>query len=287
MAPARALAKTLGIVHNISYYSRETKAFADVGIPEFWRAYMAYRLAPLGEVGPAAGAAALYNFAPAMVAEALPSVWDAVSPDDAIALRNVCMDRALRRALGDLVDSPEVAEAATLAERGIAETATVGRVLFGGHMDLAWPTEPHMRLWHACTLWREHRGDSHNIALAAAEIDGLECHVLLAAKGVATADVIEKIRGWTGAEWQAAQQRLTDRELLRADGSFTAAGKNRRDEVELHTDALCAGPRRRLGPADTGRLIELVSPIATHLVATGAVAGKWPPDNPISRTTHH
>lgn len=284
MRPARALARALGIIHNISYYSPETKAFADVGLPEFWRAYVAYRVAPLGRVGPAAGTAVLYNFAPAMVADALPSAWSAVTPQQAIDLRDRCMEQALDRALGDLTESATVAEAAELARTGIAGTDTAGRVLFAGHMDLPWPEHNVMQLWHACTLWREHRGDSHNIALAAAGIDGLEAHVLLAARGVGTAAVIEKIRGWTQAEWQAAHQRLGDRGLVTTDGEFTDEGRQLRTDIEAQTDALSSEPRKRLGADRCARLTELADLVADELVSTGAVAGKWPPDKPIARS---
>lgn len=284
MQQARAIAKSLGIVHNLSYYSPETKAFADVGLPEFWRAYVAYRCAPLGQVGPAAATAVLYNFAPRMVAAALPSAWDTVTPAQAIALRDDCMDRAMRRALGDMIADPVVGQAAEVARRGIDGTDPAGRALFAAHMDLPWPDEPHQQLWHACTLWREHRGDSHNIALAAAEIDGVEAHVLLAGKGVGTADVIEKIRGWNADEWQSASDRLRSRDLIDSAGTLTDSGQAFRRSIEDHTDELCKEPRVRLGSADADRLIDLVTPIAAHMVETGAVAGRWPPKNPIGRS---
>lgn len=283
MKPARALARALGIIHNISYYSRETKAFADVGLPEFWRAYVAYRVAPLGAVGPAAATAALYNFSPDMVADALPSAWQTVTPSQAIELRNECMEKALARALAEFSNASAISEAADLAEAGISGTDPAGKVLFAGHVDLPWPTSAPMRLWHACTLWREHRGDCHNIALASAQIDGLEAHVLLAARGVGSAAVIEKIRGWTSDEWQAATARLAARGLVLDDGSYTPAGRELRSDIEAHTDELCREPRDRLSSAETTRLIEIADTVANHFVSVGAVAGKWPPDKPIER----
>jgi len=284
MRPARALARALGIIHNISYYSRETKAFAQVGLPEFWRAYVAYRVAPLGAVGPAAATAALYNFAPRMVGDALPSAWETVTPSGAINLRNECMQQALERAFAGFDDTAAITQAAALAETGIRGTDTAGKVLFAGHVDLPWPETQTMRLWHACTLWREHRGDCHNIALAAAQIDGVEAHVLLAARGVGSAAVIHKIRGWNSDEWLAATQRLAERGLVAADGSSTPAGRTLRSEIEAHTDELSREPRDRLGDTRCAELTELAERIADHFVSTGAVAGKWPPDKPIGRT---
>lgn len=266
--------------HNISYYAPEMRAFGDVGLPEYWRAYMAYRSAPMGAVAPAVVTATFYNFAPRVVEAGLPSAWEQVSPAGAIELRNSCMDEALRRALGELASAPGVSEAAELALMGIEGTDYTGRALFGAHLQLPHPAVPHMLLWHACTLWREHRGDGHNIALAAAGIDGVECHVLLAGKGIASAEVIQKIRGWTADEWNDATARLRRRRLIEPDGALTTAGQMLRAEIETHTDELAAEPRERLGADRTARLIELLDPMVTHLVDTGAVAGRWPPPKP-------
>lgn len=276
---ARALARTTGTFHNISYYAPEMKAFADVGLPEYWRAYMAYRSAPLGQVAPGAVEAMFFNFASEVVSAALPSAWDGVTPAGAIALRDRCIDAALRRSLGGDLHGPGVEEAADLAREGIAHVDGSARPLYAAHVGLPWPTEPHMVLWHACTLWREHRGDGHNIALAAASIDGVECHVLLAAKGVGGQQIIEKIRGWTSPEWARAVDRLAERGLVTPDGEATADGLSLRREIEDHTDRLAAAPRDRLGVDRAQRLVELLDPIVAHLVTSGAIAGSWPPKN--------
>ena len=271
------MAKTLGVFHNISYYAPEMKSFADVGLPEYWRAYMAYRSAPMGQVSPSVVTATFYNFAPRVVAAAVPSAWDGLTPQGAIDLRDQSIDAALRRALGSLAGENTVLEAADLALRGIDGTDCAARPLFGAHTELPVPDEPHLRLWHAATLWREHRGDGHNLALAAADINGIECHVLLAAKGVGGQEIIEQIRGWTPDEWSEAQTRLVDRDLLGPDGSFTPAGEALRVEIEEHTDRLAAEPRERLGPEGSDRLVELMEPLVGQLISSGSVPGRWPP----------
>jgi len=273
---ARALAHLLGVFHNITYYAPELKAFAEVGLAEYWRAYIAYRSAPMGMVPPSVVTSTFYNFAPRVIAKAVPSAWETISPSEAIDLRDDGVDRALRRALDAFIETPELEEAADLAWEGIDGADVVGRPLFAAHTACPLPSEPHRRLWHACTLWREHRGDGHNIALAAAGIDGLECHVLLGAKGVVNPAVIEKIRGWTAAEWAEAHRRLADRGLIDDDG-FTPEGRALRDAIELQTDELASEPRNRLGADRTGRLIELMEPLVAHLISSGSVAGTWPP----------
>lgn len=281
--PARLIAKQLGLIHNIAYYSRETRDFASLGLAEFWRAYVAWRCAPLGPVGPATATSVLYNFAPAMVADSLPSAWASTTPAEVLALRDDCMRRAMQRALDGFDDDAMVEEAIELARRGIESVDPAGRALFAAHLDLPWPEDRALSLWHACTLWREHRGDSHNIALAAAEIDGVEAHVLLAARGVADAATIEQIRGWTGDDWAAAVARLAERGLVTPDGASTDAGLALRRDIEAHTDRLSAAPRASLGDDGVERLVALSEPIATHLVEVGAVAGHWPPPKPIRR----
>lgn len=275
--PARRVARLVGIFHNISYYAPEMKAFAELGLPEYWRAYMAYRSAPMGVVEPSTVAAVFYNFAPRMVGAGLPSAWESTTPTEVIALRDECIDRALRRALGNLAAGPDLAAMAVLVRDAVDDLDASGRALFAAHQQLPWPTDPLQALWHGCTLWREYRGDGHNIALAAAAIDGLECHVLLAAKGVGDRDTIMKIRGWTADEWAAAMERLADRQILDGDGQFTPAGRELRATIESHTDDLAAAPCNRIGESGVSQLTEMMGPLVEHLVATGAVAGRWPP----------
>ncbi len=276
-AQARALAQLTGVFHNLSYYAPELRGFRDAGIEGYWRAYLAYRSAPLGPVPASVVTAIFYNFAPRVVATAIPSVWEHLTPVEALVLRDELMDRALVRAFGDQVDSPAMAEAAALARSAIEHADVVGRPLFAAHRSLPWPDAPHQQLFRAATLWREHRGDGHNIALAAARIDGIECHALLAGKGVVTGRAIEKLRGWTPDEWDAAVSRLAARGVLEPDGSWTPAGRALHAQLERDTDTLSAEPRNTLGPDSCQQLIDLMSPLVTHLVETGAVEGSWPP----------
>jgi len=179
---ARQLAKLLGTFHNVSYYAPEMKAFADIGLRKYWHAYMAYRSAPLGIVPASVVESLFYNFAPERVAAAVPGAWESTTPEEVMALRDKCISTALTRTF-EVDDLAPAARAAELALEPIMQVEAGMRPLFAAHRELPVPEEPLMKLWHAATLWREHRGDGHNIALAAAEIDGVECHILLAAKG--------------------------------------------------------------------------------------------------------
>src|SRR5258708_29012057 len=88
-------------VHMVTYFSAEARsAFTDAGLRGFWRGYFAGRAAPLGPVGAAPVTASFFNFAPAMVARALPGVWKLITPEDALAVRSAGAVAALRRLLG-------------------------------------------------------------------------------------------------------------------------------------------------------------------------------------------
>lgn len=276
---ARALGRTLGTFHNVTYYAPEIKAFADLGLPEYWRAYMAYRSAPMGLVPPSVVTSTFYNFAPAVVEAGIPSAWQTTTPAEVLSFRDVCITGVLDRTLED-DHLPAISEAADLALRGILSVDAGARPLFAAHRELPIPDDPRLRLWFATTLWREHRGDGHNLALALAGIDGIECHVLLAGRGVADKDTILKIRGWTSSEWDAALDRLVARNLVNTAGEITDQGRALRSDIEAQTDALAASPRSVLGTETAQRLVSLVEPLVGVLVESGAVAARWPPPKP-------
>jgi hypothetical protein len=264
--------------HAITYFAPEcADAFVELGLRGFWRGYFAGRAAPLGAVGPAPVVAAFYGFEPGFVARALPSIWDIAPPADAIDARVRGADRALRRLLPDAIDSPDLAEAAALARRAITGVDVAGRVLFAASTALEWPAEPHLVLWHAATLMREHRGDGHVVALVAAGVDPCEAHATqVAASGVGL-DSIQPYRGWADDDWAAAAERLRGRGWLDDDGALTATGRAARDDIEATTDALANAPLDALGSRDAERLLELLLPIARELSRRDAI--RWP--NPI------
>jgi hypothetical protein len=273
---ARALARVAEPLHSVTYYGRELADLTGEGYRGWWHAYFGYRPAPMGAVPANVVVATFYNFAPRMVARAVPGVWDVKSPAAAIAMRQERVGRALERALGDR-HRGSVADAAALVRRAVADCDVAGRPLYGAYAELDWPGGDLVALWHGCTLLREHRGDSHNLALAAAEVDGVTSHVLMAGRGHGNRATILAIRGWTEAEWEGAVQRLVTRGWAAADGSLTGAGREARSAIERHTDALAAEPVRRLGTEGVERLIDALTPLVDELIRSGEVPGRWPP----------
>ncbi|MGA5197627.1 SCO6745 family protein [Streptomyces exfoliatus] len=278
-------------LHALLYYSPE--AFGEAAAlgydtAERWPAYFAWRAAPLGAAGPDRVASAFYSFSPAMVARYVPAAWETAGPAEVLAGRLRAVDRTYRALLGDLVDRPEFAEAATLARRAAEAAVTadaavasgavgygaVGRPLAAANAGLPWPEAPHLALWQAATILREHRGDGHVAALAAASLDPVEALVSFAAVGAAPEPVFAS-RGWSAAEWTAARERLGARGLVDPEGAATEAGRALRAGVERRTDELAAAPWTALGPDDTARLADLLG--GPWLAAIGS--GLLPAEN--------
>lgn len=229
--------------HAVVYFSPAAlEAIAAPGLRGFWRGYFATRAAPLGTAPAETVAAVFFNFHPDMVRKAIPHVWDLVTPAQAWGARVEGADRALRSALGDWVGSPDVRNAAAAARRATDRCDLVGRALFAAHVDLAWPAEPHLALWHAATLLREHRGDGHVAALVAAGFDGCETHVMADAAATVVRSQTQKNRGWSDDEWAAAAARLAERGLIEAGGSLTPRGRSVWTEVAVATNRAASGP---------------------------------------------
>ncbi|MDT0432489.1 SCO6745 family protein [Streptomyces salyersiae] len=258
-------------LHAVFYYAPEVfEEAADLGYAtdERWPSYFAWRAAPLGAVGADRVTEVFHSFSPATVAEHIPAGWDVAAPGAVLDARVRAVDRAYRALFGDRVDGPEFAEAAALARRAAEAADTAGRPLAEANAALPWSDAPHLVFWQAATILREHRGDGHVAALLAAGLDPVESLVSFAAIGAAPPEVFAS-RGWSGAEWDAARERLAVRGLLEADGTATDAGRALRAEVERRTDESAAGPWAVLGAEGRERLADLLGPLWVEALGSG------------------
>jgi len=154
--------------------------------------------------------------------------------------------------------------AAELARR-LAEhagTRVEGRPLSAGHVDLPWPNEPHLVLWHAQSIMREYRGDGHVALLLTHGLSGIDALVTHAASGDVNARVLRATRGWSDEQWHEAVRSLRQRGWL-AEGdvlALTEWGASRRQEIEDQTDALAAAPYAFLGDEGCAELRALARP---------------------------
>jgi hypothetical protein len=256
----------------VNFFSEEpNEAMAALGFRNYWDGYFAGRSAPLGRVPAEVVHAAFYSFADGEVARHLPQVWDTTTPEAAHAAREQGCVAALRRILGDLVESPEFARAAELLAKASTRAPTEGRVMYAGLRTLPMPEEPVVRLWHAANMLREHRGDGHVVALVSERIGGTEAHVLSAlAMGIYPAESFGRIHHLPEARLKEVMDGLRDRGLLDASGRLTETGRATKDRIESLTDALAESPYDGLEPGELDELIAVLEPISQRLQATGS-----------------
>ncbi|GAA3243896.1 hypothetical protein GCM10017691_49270 [Pseudonocardia petroleophila] len=266
-------------IHAVTYFAPESKAACDaLGTRGYWMSYFGLRAAPLGAAPPELVTALFYNFHPAHVARAVPDVWAVAPPERYLEARLEAVDAALRRLVGpEVLAGPEVAEAASIARAAALAAPTAGRALAAANAALPWPDAPHLVLWQAQTVLREHRGDGHVAALLTAGLDPLEALVVFAADLGLDAAALRLRRGWSEQEWDAAVGRLAERGLLDAAGALDEEGRLLRAEVEAHTDALADVPWLAVGAERAERLVELAAPLVAALAAGDGFA----PDNPM------
>jgi hypothetical protein len=280
---ARSMWTLFEPIHAVTYFAPEARAaFEEAGLRGFWRGYFAGRAAPLGPAGAAVVTASFFNFAPAFVARAIPAVWDLITPEDALRTRLGGAEAALRGLLAGR--EAEATVAADLLWQAIGELDFSGRVLAAANAALPVPdgaspggesrgSEPGgsessalARLWQAATLLREHRGDGHFAALAAADIDGCEAVALRCCVDLRRED-LQPVRGWTDEQWDNALAGLAARGWVGADGQLTNGGQAAHDAVENATDRAAARPWARLGADTTAELAGVLTPLAKACAA--------------------
>ncbi|WP_405487053.1 SCO6745 family protein [Streptomyces sp. NBC_00096] len=260
-------------LHSTVYFSPDLgKEFSALGITDWAAVNLSSRSAAMGAVGPGTVTATFYNYRHDLVARHLPAVWETATPEQVLAARLRAADTTLRRLLGpETIESPEVAEAAELAMRATEACTRHARTLYSAHADLPVPEEPHLKLWHATTLLREHRGDGHLVALLTVGLDPVEALVSHTATGRGmTPKYLKSIRGWNQSDLDAATGRLRDRGLLDAEGGLTSEGAALREALETETDRLDEAPYEHLGAAGLARLAEIGGGFTMQAFAAGA-----------------
>jgi helix-turn-helix protein len=263
----------LNPLHSCVYFAPDlAKELARYGIEDASAVYLAGRAAALGAVGAGTVTATFYNFSHDLVARCLPGIWAQASPEEVLAARLRAVDQVLRRLLGEeAAEAATTREAADLALRAAEGCRRAGRPLYAAHADLPVPDAPHLALWHAATLLREHRGDAHLALLQHVELDPVEALVSHTASGRGMAPKwVLATRGHSEADWSAAQDRLRERGLLDAAGDLTERGLQLRKELENETDRLDRHPYEHLGAEGVARLTELAAALTTRALGNGA-----------------
>jgi hypothetical protein len=243
------------------------------GLDRGRRCAYAGRIAPLGPVGAGVVTTTFYSASPELVARFFPRAWTLADPADVIAAQRRAVDVLLRRVLGpEIIESAELAELAKLVRIAAEAGRPEGRPMYAAYADLDWPAEPHVALWHATFLLREHRGDGHVAALVDAELSGLGAVITYAGAGTGyTPDLLRRVRGWTEQQWAAGVADLCGNGIVDHSSGLTATGTALRTRVEAATDRLAASPWAALGTDRTKRLLALAAAVRAVVLAAAVL----------------
>jgi len=252
----------------IPYAANEpNEAMFALGFTNYWDTYFAGRAAPLGLATAEVVDALFYNFAPGEVARHIPKVWRTTTPEAAIAARQRGCVKALRRILGDRVDSPSFARAVELLIKAATSAPSEGRPMYAALRALPMPDDVVAGFFHAASLLREHRGDGHIAALMVEGVGGLEAHVLVALDMDMPAEKFGRICHLPAAQLAAVIDGMGARGLIRDDGRLSELGRAVKQRVEALTDDLAAKPYECLQPDELDELMTTLEPLASLLLA--------------------
>src|SRR4051812_7385317 len=203
---------------------------AQLGL-DFLTSYVGGRGASLGDPAGAVVAAAFAWFEPGLVG----GLWDAARSAVAPGQLGQARDESTVASLREVLAGEDLAAVANLLADAAGAADGMGRPLFSGRRADGRPADAVHCLWWACGLVREHRGDSHVAAAAAAGLNPVEMNILTELWVGMPLLSYTATRGWAPEVMQRAVAGLESRGWVR-DGALTDAGLAARQGIERHTD---------------------------------------------------
>lgn len=274
-SPARALRDALEPIATICFWAEPAyDAYAAKGL-DFLQGYVWGRASVLGEPEGTVVASAFGVFEPGLIAALYDSGRAACGLADVRAAKESGAVTALREVLG----TPDGLDTAVETLRRAAAAADcTGRPMHAGLVALPWPDDPLGRLWHAASILREHRGDSHLATCVAHGLTGVEANLLTELRVGWDPQAYTASRGWSPEAMDAATAVLTTRGLV-ADGALTAEGAALRDGIEEATDRLLQPVVDAIGD-DLPGLLKFLDGWSQQIVERG-----WFPPDPYKRAS--
>ncbi len=268
-SPARRLRDAFEPIAMHAVWSRRTnERLAGLGLDDFFAAYVWGRAAALGEPDPGVVVSSFAVFEPGMLTAPYEQGRAACGRDVLVPARADATAESLRTTLAGI----DVGPVADLLAAAAAAGDVAGRPLFAGLAREPWPDDPYGRLWRACDLLREHRGDSHVAACITAGLEPVAMNILTEVWVGMPLGTYSASRGWSPEQLAAAADRLRDDGMLDGD-LLSSRGQTWRDGIEATTDAM----ERPIVDALGRDLDDVVAQLATWS-ALCIEAGAFPPD---------
>ena len=220
-------------------------------------------------------ASAFGVFKVSMVVAAVDAGWAIADGTTVLAARDAGMVAALTRILGSPV---ELGWATDVLKRLADAAPPEGRALSSGLRSLGYPGSAMGDFWRAGDIVREHRGDCHIAAWIGEDLDAIEIGLLTDPWRGQPLRSWVRSRGWTDEELEAGCDRLRSRGLLDGD-ELTEAGRDLRESIESHTDAMHRRVVDSLGD-DADRFFTVLDRWAQQMVDARSYPARvgWPPN---------
>ncbi|MBL6629877.1 MAG: hypothetical protein O3A28_08555 [Actinomycetota bacterium] len=254
--------------------------FAELGVPNGAGWLVAWRLAPLGAISPAAAAAATYSIAPPVIDAVMGIYRDATDEAAITAVRDASVVSGLADVAPGLGE--QIVGLADDLWRGADAVHGGARPMFSATRAAPRHDDPVLSAWLAANCLRELRGDNHWALCASEDLDGVEVGLLHS--------VMVDDDEYGGQEWIARSRGHDDNaiaagwERLAAKGlavgnRLNDAARDFRVDLERRTDAATAPAWAAVGVDATTAFCDAVEPYHDMLLArVDATAGpRWMP----------
>lgn len=214
--------------------------------------YFPVRVAPLGEIPPVVAQALMPFFPEPLVAKMVERSRAVVPAEELNVIVHEGLSAAAIEVFGGFEGLDELEALLTVAA-GAGDLD--GRPITAGWASYRWEGAA-PRLFGAATVLREHRGEGHWFALAAAGVSGAEAHIFgQLRRGVDRGSISH---GFKSDQVDAAITALEFRGWLSGD-RVTPEGEEAHASIESITDDLDSAPWDALGEDGVARVVELGS----------------------------
>jgi len=232
-SPARRFRDAIEPIAMHSVWSRGTnEAQAALGL-DFMTGYVMGRSALMGRPAPGVVTAAFAVFEPSLVQGVYEQARALCQRDELWATRTTSTTASLT----DTLAGADVAEVANALQGAVTSAPMTGRPLFAGLVGQAWPGDPVGRLWRACELAREHRGDSHVAVCVANGLDPIEMNILTELWVGMPLGSYTVTRGWAPKDIAATTARMQEKGWMDGE-ALSPQGLALRTAIEENTDLL-------------------------------------------------
>jgi hypothetical protein len=203
---------------------------------DFFESYVTCRASLLGEPEPGVVVATFAVFEPTVICAVYETGRSKCGRVELLAARDESTIASLSAALTD-VDTERVGTVADVLLDAVVSADGTGRPLFSGLRDQPVPAGAIGRLWRACELIREHRGDSHVAVCVAAGLSPVAMNILTELWVGMPIATYSASRFWSVPTIEATCEDLRSRGWLDGD-QLSESGRTMRDQIESATDEL-------------------------------------------------